>query len=84
MTLLLKHQTVQAFVTRVREAYRQGDRETLLKVSRFILARIQAGDLTDAQVRTAFGLTNAQWTALKTRMQNYLNADNTLRSAVGE
>ena len=84
MALLLKHQTVEQFVARVREAYRDGDPERLLKIARFLTARIAAGDITDAQCRTAFGKTAAQWTAMKTRMTNLINADNTVRSAVGE
>ena len=84
MALILKHQTAEAFVARVRAAYRDGDRETLVKISRFIISRIQAGDITDAQCRTAFGLNTTQWTALKTKMQNLINADNALKSAVGE
>lgn len=84
MSLILKHQTVEAFVARVRAAYRDGDPDTLLKISKFILARIQAGDITDAQCRTAFGKTAAQWTALKTKMQNLVTASNTINSATGE
>jgi hypothetical protein len=83
MALILKHQTVEAFVARVRAAYREGDSETLVKVARFLIARIQAGDLTDAQVRTAFGLNTTQWNNLKTQMQALINADNTVKSAVG-
>ena len=84
MALILKHQTTQAFITRVREAYRNGDTETLVKIARFLIARVQAGDLTDLQIRTAFGLTTTQWNNLKTRMQNLLTAHATVRGAVGE
>jgi hypothetical protein len=49
-----------------------------------VLARIAAGDITDAQCRTAFGLNTTQWNALKTKMQNYVTAANTVQSAVGE
>lgn len=84
MALILKHQTAEQFVARMREAYRNADRVRLLLIARFILARISAGDLTDAQCRAAFGLSTTQWNNLKTRMQNLINADNTLLSAVGE
>lgn len=84
MAILLKHQTVEAFVARVRAAYRDGNTDTLLKVARFLVARIQAGDITAAQVRTAFGLNSTQWTALRARMQALIDADNTVKSAVGE
>ena len=84
MALILKHQTPEAFIARVRQAYRDGDSERLVKIARFLIARVQAGDVTDAQLRNAFGLNTTQWNALKTRMQNLITADNAVRSAVGE
>jgi len=84
MAIILKHQTVEAFVSKVRAAYRDGDPETLVKIARFLIARVQAGDLTEAQIRTAFGINQTQWNALKTKMQTLINADNAVKSAVGE
>ena len=84
MALLLKHQTAAEFVARFREAYRNSDRERLVQLARFVLSRIAAGDITDAQCRTAFGLSAAQWTTLKTKMQNVVTAANSVQSAVGE
>ena len=84
MALILKHQTATAFVARVREAYRDGDPEVLVKIARFIIARIGDGDITDAQCRTAFGLNVTQWNALKTKMNNLITADNAIQSATGE
>ena len=84
MALILKHQTVEAFVARVRAAYRDGDPTTVIKIARFIIARIQAGDFTDAQVRSAFGLTVTQWNTLKTKMTNLIAADTAVKTATGE
>ena len=84
MTLILKHQTPEAFIARVRQAYREGNSEQLVKIARFLIARVQAGDVTDAQLRNAFGLNNTQWNALKTKMQALIKADNDIKSAVGE
>ena len=84
MALLLKHQTAEAFVARVRAAYRDGTPPRLILVAKFILARIQAADITDAQCRTAFGLNATQWTNLKSRMQALVNASNAVESAIGE
>lgn len=85
MALTLKHMNQTQFATRLREAYRNGERARLVLISRFILARIAAADITDAQCRTAFGgLTVAQWNALKAKMQAYIDADNAVRAAVGE
>ena len=84
MAILLKHQTAEAFVAKVRAAYRDGDPETLVKIARFILSRIQAGDITDAQCRNAWGVNNTQWNQMKSRMQDLITAKNTVESAVGE
>jgi len=84
MALILKHQTPEAFIARVRQAYRDGNSEQLVKIARFLIARVQAGDVTDAQLRNAFGLNNTQWNALKTKMQALIKADNDIKSAVGE
>ena len=84
MALLLKHQTSAQFIARFREAYRDSDRERCIQLARFVISRIQAGDLTDTQVRNAFGLTVTQWNNLKTKMQSWITAQNTVQSAVGE
>jgi hypothetical protein len=84
MALLLKHQTAEQFIARFRAAYRDASREQLVRLARFVIARIQAGDITDAQCRTAFGLNSTQWNNLKTKMNNLLAASNTVQSAVGE
>lgn len=84
MALLLKHQTVSQFVARVREAYRNGERERLVQIAKFLITSIQSGDLTDAQCRAAFGLNTTQWNNLKTKMQNLITAHSTVQSAVGE
>ncbi len=84
MALLLKHQTVAELVTRARVAYMNADPDTLVKISKFVLGRIAAGDITDAQFRTAYGRTASQWTTLKTKMQKLVDAHNTVNTAVGE
>lgn len=84
MALLLKHQTAAQFIARFREAYRNGERDRVIQLARFIISRIQAGDITDAQCRTAFGLNTTQWNTLKTKMNNWITADNAVKSAMGE
>lgn len=84
MALILKHQTAAQFVSRFREAYRNSDRERLVQLAKFIISRIAAGDITDAQCRTAFGLNTTQWNTLKTKMNNLITSYNAVQSAVGE
>jgi len=84
MALILNHQTAAQFIARFREAYRHASRDELVRLSIFILNRIASGDITDAQCRSAFNLTTTQWNNLKTKMQGWVTAYNSVQSAVGE
>jgi hypothetical protein len=84
MALLLKHQTPSQFAERLREFYRSSDKEQTAQLARWILFKIQVGDLTDTQLRTIFGLTAAQWNTLKTKMTNLRNAYTLLKTSTGE
>lgn len=84
MALLLKHQTTGDFVARFRSAWRDGVQARLVQLARFLIPRIQSGDITDAQCRTAFAMNTTQWNAIKTKMNSLISADNTIISAVGE
>ena len=84
MALLLKHQTQQEFIQRFRQAYQESDKERLVQLAKFILARIVAGDVTDTQCRNVFNLTVNQWNTLKTKMQTWVDNYNSVQSAVGE
>lgn len=76
MALNLIHQTAAQFAARFwdRVLFAQQTRDKVLraKLIAWLLARITAGDLTDAQARTSFNtafnrtLNTAQWTTFKT------------------
>ena len=84
MALILKHQTVQELVTRVREAYRNGDPDKLVKIAQFFTSRVQSGDLTEAQIRNAFGMNQTQFNNFKTKLQSMVSARSTIDSSRGE
>ncbi len=84
MALLLVHQTQQEFIQRLVQAYRESIKERTILIARFILNKITNGDLTDNQVRNAFNLTTLQWTALKTKMQNWISNYDAAQTAQGE
>lgn len=84
MAINLQHQTAQEFVARFRERYLKATREDCARLATWLLNRIDAGDLTDAQVRAAFGLTAQQYSALKTRMGSLRAAWLAVRAAAGE
>lgn len=84
MALLLKHQTVGDFIARLREAYRDSQGDRTVQLARFIIARVDAGDLTDAELREAFGKTVAKWNSTKTKLRGLQNARAQIMSAIGE
>ena len=84
MALRLRYQTAAQFAARLRERYRTATREEAARIATWVLARIEAGDLTDAQVRSAFGLTTQQYTGLKARMSTLRDAYRAVQQAVGE
>lgn len=84
MAFNLKHQTVAEFVTRLREQYRYARGTYCAQIATWLLNRIDAGDLTDAQASTAFGLTAGQWAALKAKMTVMRSNWQSTNSAAGE
>lgn len=64
--LTLNEMTAAQFASRLRIRYRNSDRTDTCRLAWWLLRRIAAGHITDAQCRTAFGLTTTQWTNFKT------------------
>lgn len=84
MDISLKHQTREQFLARLRQEFAASERERCVYLGGRVLSWVQAGDLTDAECRAAWGKTVGQWNALKAAMQSRATARNTVRSAVGE
>ena len=84
MALNLQHQTPAQFAARLRQRFLNSTQVDTWRIATWMLNRIEAGDITELQARTAFGLTLVQWAALKTKLTtmrvNYL----ALQSAGGE
>lgn len=59
-------QTMTAFLQAMRAAYKASDRADTCRLAWWLLRRIAAGQITDAQCQTAFGRTATQWTNFKT------------------
>ena len=84
MAINLNHQTAAQFAARLREWWRNSTREECARIAWWIIERINAGDVTDAQLRNAFGLTVAQYNTLKTKWTNLRTAYNAVQAAAGE
>lgn len=58
--------TAAQFADRLRAKYRASNAADTCRLAWWLLRRIAAGQITDAQCRTAFGVTTTQWTNFKT------------------
>ena len=66
----LAYNTLASALEYVGSQYGGGvEQETLARGAQWVLARISAGELTDAQVQTALGMDSATYTAFKGQMQ---------------
>lgn len=81
---VLSHTTNAELSAYVRSLYKTSSREMLAQLAKRILEWITNGRFTDTQIRNAFGLTAAQWTTLKTKMQTLVNNYNSVQVAMGE
>lgn len=84
MALNLKHQTAAQLAARFRAKYRDASGIDQAKMATWLLAHITAGDFTDAQVRSAFGLTSQQYTNMKARMTTLRDQWAAVQAARGE
>jgi len=84
MALTLQHQTLAQFAARLRQRYKTAGREEAARIAKFVLDHIEAGDVTDLQVRNAFGLTAGQWTTLKAKMTSMRTNYEAVQTAMGE
>lgn len=82
--LSLKYQTKTDLAQRFREMYRAASRETAARMAYWLVERIVSGDFTDAQVRAAFGLTSAQYTTAKAKLQALYDQWAAIQNAAGE
>ncbi len=84
MALVLKHQTKAELAARFRERFRNASKEEAARMATWLLNHIEAGDFTDAQVRSAFGLTVTQYNNTKTRMSTLRANWQAVQAAQGE
>ena len=64
--LALGEMTAAQFADRLRARYRASDKGETCRLAWWLLRRIAAGQITDAQCRAPFGMTLVQWTTFKT------------------
>lgn len=84
MALNLKHAAKTQLADAFRVRYKASSQVECARLATWLLNRIDAGDFTDAQVQTAFGLSAGQYTTLKTKFTNLRTAYNAVLAALGE
>ena len=70
MTLILKEQTKEQFLSRFRNRYISSEREDRAKLSKWLIDRLDTGDFNDTEIRNSFGMSVVEWVSFR----NELNA----------
>jgi hypothetical protein len=81
---VLRFQTGAQFLVRLRSLYRGARRERCAKIAAWIIHRLDAGDVTAAQLRNVFNLTVQQWNTLETKLRALASSIAAIESAEGE
>lgn len=89
--LTLQHQTKAQYLLNLRVRYMRSVREDTCRLAHRMLKHITDNDCTPAEMRTAWGMTVADWTAKATNLQlkadkwnNLRSAENAMNSEVGD
>lgn len=80
---MLTHQTPEQFAKRLNEAYKSTKAERLTQLSIATINLIESGVISDAQMRSAFGLTTADWAKQKRDMTALRSVMQLIKSARG-
>lgn len=69
MPLSLKHQTKVQYLRRLRERLRAAEKLEACRIASRMLKHLSDGDVTQAQMETAWGMTAAEWSAKSVALQ---------------
>ena len=81
---VLVYQTGTQFLQRLRDFYKAAGKERCARIARWIIHRLDAGDVTAAQLRNVFNLTVQQWSTLEAKMRALAADLDGVDAAVGE
>lgn len=84
MPLNLQHQTAAQFVARFFSEFRDAKKERAAKMAAWLYDRVQAGDITAAQIRAAKGWNLTQFNAFRDRIMVLRDHYNAIQQAAGE
>lgn len=84
MALNLRHATPTQLANAFRARYRSASKLECARMAKWMISHLAAGDFTDAQVQSVFGLTTPQYNEMKTRFTNLATAYDAVQAALGE
>ena len=84
MALTLKHQTTEQWLARFRARYARATGEEAAALAARLTKLLAANDVTDTQVRNAFGKTVSEWAQLKSRLKEKSDNLAAVKAARGE
>ncbi len=79
-----RFQTIDEELAKIRIRYGKSKGVETCKIARWIVDRLNDGSVTVVQMRTAFGVTPAQWNSINGRMDTFANSLTSVENAVGE
>lgn len=82
--IVVVHQTLGQLAQRLRTYFQASERFECGRVARWIMNRLDAGHITEAQMRNAFGLTALQWSNLRAKLVDLRTQYNAVDAARGE
>jgi len=84
MALVLKHATKAQLVERLRERFRNAEREEVWRLAAKIKGWYDAGDVTALQLRNAFGMTAGEFSTFAGKLTTWAEKWAELQAAKGE
>lgn len=84
VAIVVVHQTLVQLAQRLRAYFLTSERFECARVARWIMNRLDAGHITEAQMRNAFGLTALQWSNLRAKLVDLRTQYNAVDAARGE
>lgn len=79
-----RFQTVPEELLKIKERYSKSNGIETCRIARWVVNRLNDGSVTVVQMRTAFGVTPAQWNSINGRMDTFANSLTSIETAVGE
>lgn len=80
----IRYSTAAELRAAIRALYKDARGRELARLATWIANRIDAGEVTDAQLQAAFAITAPQWATLKARMQTLRTEFADLEAAAGQ